>query len=562
MKHILLTLLLLIFAVSSFGQELKVKSFTHDVMNRECQIDNNLPKDLNGKPCALLKVIVADKITKCEGGNVGNIVDEGMVKRIYISPTAKYVTLYFQNHFPVKIGFADYVTTNLQSMETYEVTLISSNKERTSQHYNDAIVPFKIDKVTFNMIRVDGGTFTMGATPEQKKPYDNEKPCHKVSLSSYYIGETEVTEALWQAVMESNPSYKGFSANPKTLVSWNDCQVFIRKLNEMTGGNFRLPTEAEWEFAARGGRESKGYQYSGGNDAKDVAVHYVKPKTKKEKIAAWYGATGAKDVAQKKENELGIYDMSGNVWEMCSDWKGDYSESKQTNPSGPKEGTFRVIRGGSWNVTDDICRVSIRNGINPNQHDTDIGFRLAFSVDEKNAPETYFNAPLPLVGSLKVMSSVDDADVYIDSVYVGKVNQLFPKTTVGVHIITVKKDGYKDFSEKIVVKENLQSDLKAELYKPCTPKNISLKITGGTERLVGAAVSHYREWKKQGTQLSDLFGTVQDFTITNGDIITISYYGYKQKEILIKDVDAIGNILNVQMTKGNSNTKEIMVVGD
>ena len=493
MKQIILTFIFLLCATFSFAQELRIKSFTHDVMNREGQIDNNLPNDLNDKPCALLKVMVADKITQCEGGNVGNIVDEGMVKKIYISPTAKYITLYFQNHFPVKMVFADHVTTSLQSMETYEVALISSNKEKTSQHYTDAIVPFKIDKVTFNMIRVDGGTFTMGATPEQKKPYDNEKPCHRVSLSSYYIGETEVTEALWQAVMESNPSYKGFINSPITLVSWNDCQVFIRKLNEITGGNFRLPTEAEWEFAARGGRESKGYQYSGGNDAKDVAVHYVKLKTKKEKIAAWYGATGAKDVAQKKENELGIYDMSGNVWEMCSDWKGDYSELKQTNPSGPKEGTLRVIRGGSYNFTDDICRVAIRNGVHPDQHEPDIGFRLAFSVDENNAPDIYFNDPLPIVGKVNVISSVDDADVFIDSVYVGKVNHVFPKVNIGVHTITVKKEGYKDYSEKIVVKENFQSDLKAVLYKSCTPKNISIKINGGSERFVGVAVSHYRE---------------------------------------------------------------------
>ena len=124
MKQIFITLLLLFFASFSFCQELKVKSFTHDEMNREAQIDDNLPKDLNDKPCALLKVMVADKVTRCEGGNVGSIVDEGMVKRIYISPTAKYVTLYFQNHFPLKIFFADYASTCLQSMETYEVALI------------------------------------------------------------------------------------------------------------------------------------------------------------------------------------------------------------------------------------------------------------------------------------------------------------------------------------------------------------------------------------------------------------------------------------------------------
>ena len=245
MRHILLTLTFLLCATISFAQRLAVESFKHDVMNRECQIDNNLPNDLNGKPCALLKVMVADKITKCDGGNVGNIVDEGMVKRIYISPTAKYVTLYFQNHFPLKIVFADYGTIYLQSMETYEVALMSSNKEKTLQQYTDAIVPFKVDSVTFNMIRVDGGSFIMGATPEQKRPKDDEKPSHKVTLSSYYIGETEVTQELWKTVMGYNPSYWVNPNFPVINVSWNDCRNFIRRLNEKTGGKFRLPTEAE-----------------------------------------------------------------------------------------------------------------------------------------------------------------------------------------------------------------------------------------------------------------------------------------------------------------------------
>ena len=590
MKYILLTFIVLFCATFSFAQELRVKSFTHDVMNREGQIDNNLPKDLNGKPCALLKVMVADKITKCEGGNVGNIIDEGMVKKIYISPTAKYVTLYFQNHFPVKMVFADHVTTTLQSMETYEVALLDQNsgpqpqqkqgnflvmtvtpanalvtiddaretlnsdgtlkkylsngqhrysidagnaylptsgtiemngerislpitlqslkasltvkastlgskiyvnedykgtdswngtlspgtylveakkdgyrtasktvtllKQQTEtvtlpalqqifgsllvdyepvdadiylnnrllgktpnvfsniavgKHsvkiskpgYTDyagsvtiqenqqasisgslskktsasgslssvsgTIVPITVNGVTFNMIKVDGGTFKMGATSEQQNPDSDEKPTHQVTLSSYYIGETEVTQALWQAVMGNNPSYFKGDNLPVEQVSWNDCQDFIEKLNRQTGKRFRLPTEAEWEFAARGGNKSRHTQYSGSGDIGEVAWYY--------------GNSGSKThpVKTKKANELGIYDMTGNVWEWCQDWKGSYSSGAQNNPTGPESGTYRVCRGGCWIYNAWDCRSSLRFGYTPDSRNYFLGLRLVLS---------------------------------------------------------------------------------------------------------------------------------------------------------------------------------------
>ncbi|MGN1259633.1 MAG: SUMF1/EgtB/PvdO family nonheme iron enzyme, partial [Alloprevotella sp.] len=183
---------------------------------------------------------------------------------------------------------------------------------------------YTIDGVRFKMIAVAGGTFTMGATSEQKSPYDNEKPTHTVTLSDYYIGETEVTQELWTAVMGDNPSrFTGNMQRPVENVSWNDCQTFIRKLNRLTGANFRLPTEAEWEYAARGGRNSRGYQYSGKRKLGDVA---------------WYvdNSSGTTHpVKTKSRNELGIFDMSGNVYEWCQDWYGNYSSSSQTNPTGP-----------------------------------------------------------------------------------------------------------------------------------------------------------------------------------------------------------------------------------
>lgn len=225
---------------------------------------------------------------------------------------------------------------------------------------------FMVNGVSFEMVRVEGGTFRMGATSEQKdEAWDREKPVHSVTLSGYYIGKTEVTQVLWEAVMGINPSrFKG-DYLPVENVSWDDCQEFIRKLNSMTGQNFRLPTEAEWEFACRGGNNSRGYKYSGSNNLGSVA---------------WYdGNSGNKThpVGTKAPNELGIYDMSGNVWEWCADWYGDYSSGAQTNPTGPYGGSNRVYRGGSWNYDVGRCRSSNRDFYYPSIRDIILGLRLA-----------------------------------------------------------------------------------------------------------------------------------------------------------------------------------------
>ena len=217
-----------------------------------------------------------------------------------------------------------------------------------------------------NMVYVEGGTFMMGATSEQgSDAYDREKPAHQVTLSSFSIGRYEVTQEEWKAVMGSNPSYFKGKKLPVEKVSWDDCQKFIRKLNQLTGKQFRLPTEAEWEYASRGGSKSRGYKYAGGNDLGSVA---------------WYnGNSGGKthDVGQKQPNELGLYDMSGNVWEWCQDWYGDYSSSFQTNPTGSSSGSYRVYRGGSWSDLARFCRVSYRDGDAPGFRIYDLGLRLA-----------------------------------------------------------------------------------------------------------------------------------------------------------------------------------------
>ena len=232
---------------------------------------------------------------------------------------------------------------------------------------NALTIPVK-NGISIEMVKVEAGSFNMGATPEMEKPADREKPVHRVTLTNnYYIGKYEVTQALWQAVMGSNPSYFKGDDLPVEKVSWNDCQDFISKLNAMTGKRFRLPTEAEWEYAARGGKKSRGYQYSGSNTLGDVA---------------WYNDnSGPKThaVGTKQPNELGIYDMTGNVMEWCQDWYGSYSSSPQTNPTGAVSGSVRVSRGGSWYLSARECRSSFRGSLAPDDRYIGLGLRLVLS---------------------------------------------------------------------------------------------------------------------------------------------------------------------------------------
>ena len=234
--------------------------------------------------------------------------------------------------------------------------------------YTPTVKTFEVNGMTFQMVEVRGGTFTMGATSEQgSEAYDIEKPAHSVTLSSYYIGKTEVTQELWQAVMGSNPSYHKGDRKPVENVSWEDCRTFISKLNSLTGKKFRLPTEAEWEFAARGGIKSKGYKYSGSNSFGDVA---------------WYlnnSGDTTHDVGTKSPNELGLYDMSGNVLEWCNDWYGNYSSSPSNNPTGPSSGSDRVSRGGSFGNSARFYRSSNRGNYTPGLRIGGLGLRLCLS---------------------------------------------------------------------------------------------------------------------------------------------------------------------------------------
>lgn len=258
------------------------------------------------------------------------------------------------------------------TLQKKEVSAPESSNSVNVRHENGIII--NVNGVEFKMVKVEGGKFMMGAQKSDPKSPNyhgeaegDESPVHEVELSDYYIGETEVTQALWKAVMRNNPSwFKGDDNLPVEFVSWEDIvEEFIPALNRKTGRTFRLPTEAEWEYAARGGNKSKGYKYSGSDNIDEVA---------------WYGGNSrdrTHPVKGKMANELGLYDMSGNVAEWCSDWYGDYSSGAQTNPRGSSKGSFRVVRDGGWWVkVTKWCHVSCRGKFKPGYYCSLNGFRL------------------------------------------------------------------------------------------------------------------------------------------------------------------------------------------
>ena len=215
----------------------------------------------------------------------------------------------------------------------------------------------------FEMVFVKGGIFQMGSTEGES----DEQPLHTVRVDDFYIGKYLVTQALWRAVMKNNPSYfSGCDNCPVERVSWYDVQAFIQNLNLSSAKRFRLPTEAEWEYAARGGQKSQGFKYAGSDNIDEVAWYWENSKSK------------IHPVGQKQANELGLYDMSGNVWEWCNDWYDPdyYQKSPENNPMGPVNGTSRVIRGGSWGVKPAFCRTTNRGDLTPDHRDIIVGFRL------------------------------------------------------------------------------------------------------------------------------------------------------------------------------------------
>ena len=234
---------------------------------------------------------------------------------------------------------------------------------------NVPTLAFKVNGVSFTMVKVEGGMFRMGSDGYLFDFVENEMPSHDVTLSTYYIGKTEVTQALWSAVMDDNPSVfagDGTRNLPVENVSWDDCQTFIENLNSLTGRVFSLPTEAQWEYAAIGGVKNEGSLYSGGDNLQNYG---------------WYAdnTTSPCQATTKAKNELGIYDMSGNVAEWCSDWYGLYEGTSQENPTGQETGTERVVRGGAWNSDQKDCRNTARTAYPPEHKSSSIGLRLVLN---------------------------------------------------------------------------------------------------------------------------------------------------------------------------------------
>ena len=377
MKRVIFFALAMLVTMIVSGQELQVRSFrlaANDISAVKYQ-----RLDLNSQPCALIKVGLGVQGAKFPGTEVvGDVKFDTGEYWVYVVDGTKKLKVMHNNYAPLYIDFSDYPEQRLEGGRTY-VLILSSSQVNT---LSNGVTPqatitspkseweeFKVGDVSFKMIYVEGDTFTMGATPEMKKPDKDEKPKHQVTLSSYYIGETEVTNALWDAVMGDKTDSR-FVNYPKSYISWLDCWEFIQKLNVLTGKQFRLPTEAEWEFAARGGKKSNHTQYSGSDNIDEVAWY-------------WKGSQQSyvHPVALKKANELRLYDMSGNVSEWCQDDYVEYSRKAQTNPEGKSIGFKKVMRGGSYGSEANACRTSSRmwkEAVNKNSGYFN-GFRLALS---------------------------------------------------------------------------------------------------------------------------------------------------------------------------------------
>lgn len=275
------------------------------------------------------------------------------------------------------IGMAIFIGVGVSSCGDDE-----GGDQKDKNAFGSKIKRININGVEFNMILVEGGSFQMGATQEQvlsgEKIDDFEFPVHKVTLSSYYLAETEVTNELYNAVMGTNNE----RLYHPVCGTWDSFYEFIQRLNEMSGKKFRFPTEAEWEFAARGGKKSQGHVFSG-SDIKD-AVGWYYCNSGEGYLAEvnwnWWTMTGngcdTHVVATRMPNELGFYDMSGNLYEWCSDWYADYTKEDQVNPKGPETGYYKCCKGGSYAHFSTEGRCSHRRG-SPLDEEVYWGLRLA-----------------------------------------------------------------------------------------------------------------------------------------------------------------------------------------
>ena len=369
---------------ASEAQQMQTLTIKYSPVAASVLVDNKFIQGSNGVAKTSLPIGQHSYIIACDGYES----EEGMVKLKPTAPSNLQITLSKEvasmnqtskTAIPQQAQPQQPVAQSqpVSSMASSSTSGASSNMVGSSTSGSVITIPVK-DGISIEMVKVEAGSFNMGATPEMENPDDREKPVHRVTLTNnYYIGKYEVTQALWKIVMGSNPSnFKGDNL-PVEKVSWNDCQKFISKLNKLTGKSFRLPTEAEWEFAARGGNKSRGYQYSGSNVIDDVA---------------WFDDNGSSKthvVGEKLSNELGIFDMSGNVDEWCQGQFYEYKASPSCNPIGNVESfsldpsdvrsMFRMARGGSYAYWAKYSQLSSRSNYDPNRHSSNLGLRLALS---------------------------------------------------------------------------------------------------------------------------------------------------------------------------------------
>ena len=400
MNRICLAVIYIIFSIIKLVAQdgINIKSFKELPNDLDARIAY-AKTDQNGKTCALVKVVTTEGDFTFDNGYLGVVaaIHKPELAEWWVYLPEKTMKLKIMHPVYGQLNESDdgfyYFPNTLKSATTYRMELTTRRKIVTYEpasidreeevspstpapaeiilqpKWSAEITPQQkqvLVKLISNMVKVEGGTFMMGATPEQgKDAQSKEKPAHQVTLSDYYIGKYEVTQEEWEAVMGNNPSKFIGLKLPVERVWWDDCQEFVKKLNQLAGLTFSLPTEAEWEYAARGGNKSKGYKYSGSNSIE---------------VVAWYKSNSSKrthEVGSKSPNELGIYDMSGNVYEWCSDWYGSYSSSLQINPTGPTSGYLHVLRGGAWSYGDENCRVSYRiNPFIPDHRKPNLGLRL------------------------------------------------------------------------------------------------------------------------------------------------------------------------------------------